>query len=196
MDTVDDALAARLNTNTADLEEFKLHGGKLLLVHGFADPMIPTLNTIAYYERLIMSQTREGRHDEKKRKEALHRAQEFARLFLQPGVGHCGGGAGPDATDFLSPLVQWVEQGIAPDQLLASKIANGVTTFTRPLCPYPALPRYSGVGDPAKADSFACVADIDRDDNQPPAGKYLDDGDNYPIVPIDDRDHGHGQDDR
>ena len=192
MDTVDDALAARLNTNTADLEEFKLHGGKLLLVHGFADPMIPTLNTIAYYERLIMSQTRQGRHDERNRREGLHRTQEFARLFLAPGMAHCGGGAGPDNFgDVISLLVQWVEQGIAPDQIVASKMVNGVTTFTRPLCPYPALPRYGGAGDPTKAGSFVCAADRDRDDNQPPAPKYLDDGDNYPIVPIDDRDHGH-----
>jgi len=196
MDTIDDALAARLNANTADLEEFKSRGGKLLLFHGLADPMVPTLNTIDYYERLITSQTHDGRHDDGKRKEGLRRTQEFARLFLQPGVAHCNGGAGPDATDFLSPLVQWVEQGIAPDQILASKIANGVTTFTRPLCSYPALPRYSGVGDPTEATSFACVDDFDRDDNQSPARKYLDDGDNYPIVPIDDRDHGHDHDNR
>jgi len=191
MDTIDDAMAARLNANTADLQEFKSHGGKLLLFHGFADPQIPTLNTITYYERLITSQTREGSHDGRKRKEGLHRTQEFARLFLQPGVAHCGGGAGPDAFDGLSPLAQWVEQGIAPDQIVASKIVNGVATFTRPLCPYPALPRYSGVGDPTKASSFVCAADRDSDDNQPPAPKYLDDRDNYPIVPIDDRDHGH-----
>jgi feruloyl esterase len=186
MDTIDDAMAARLNANTADLEEFKSHGGKLLLFHGFADPQIPTLNTIAYYERLITSQIREGRHNERKRKESLRRTQEFARLFLQPGVAHCNGGAGPDAVDFLSPLVQWVEQNVAPEQIIASKIVSGVTTFTRPLCPYPELPRYSGVGDTTKASSFVCVADSDRDDNQPPAPKYLNDGDNYPIVPIDD----------
>jgi feruloyl esterase len=197
MDTLDGAMAARVNANTADLEEFKSRGGKLLLFHGLADPVIPTLNTIAYYERLITSQTREDRHDERKQKEALRRTQEFARLFLDPGVAHCGGGAGPDTfVDGLSQLEQWVEQGIAPDQILVSKIANGVTAFTRPLCPYPALPRYSGVGDPTTASSFMCAADRDRDNNQPPAPKYLNDGDNFPIVPIDDRDHGHGQGNR
>ena len=196
MDTLDDALAARLNANTADLEEFKSHGGKLLLFNGFADPEVPTLNTIAYYERLIISQTRGERHDEREQKEALHRTQEFARLFLQPGVAHCNGGAGPDSADLLSPLGQWVEQGIAPDQIIASKIIGGVTAFTRPLCPYPALPRYSGVGDPAQASSFVCAGDRDHDDNQPSAPKYLNDGDNYPIVPIDDRDHGHDRRDR
>jgi hypothetical protein len=97
-------------------------------------------------------------------------------------------------------MVQWVEQGIAPDQIIAAKVVNGVTTFSRPLCPYPALPRCRGAGDPTQASSFVCAADEDHDDNQPPAPKYLDDGDNYPIVPIADgdrgHDHGHDHDDR
>jgi feruloyl esterase len=196
MDTVDEQFVAILNANTADLEEFKLHGGKLVLSHGFADPEVPTLNTIAYYERLIASQMPDGRHDAAARKEAIRRTQEFARLFLAPGVGHCGGGAGPDTFDAGTPIGQWVEQGIAPDQIIAYHVTNGVTDLSRPLCPYPALPRYQGVGDPTKASSFVCLGDRDRDDNQPPAPKYLDDGDNYPIVPIDDRDHGHDHDNR
>jgi feruloyl esterase len=191
MDTIDDAMAARLNANTADLEEFKSHGGKLILWHGLADPEVLPLNTIAYYERLIASQTPGNGHGKGERKVGLRRTQEFARLFLAPGVGHCGGGAGPDTVDGLSQLVDWVEQDVAPEQLIASKIVNGVTTFTRPLCPYPALPRYSGVGDKTKASSFVCVADSDDDDNQPPAPRYVDDGDNYPIVPIDDRSPHH-----
>jgi feruloyl esterase len=205
MDAVDEELAARLNANTADLEEFKSHGGKLILAHGFADPRSPTLNTVDYYERLIASQTREGRHSEGERKEALRRTQEFARLFLFPGVGHCRDGAGPDSAKgdlapgliekigriALDPLVQWVEHGIAPDRIIAYHVANGVQDFSRPVCPYPELPRYSGIGDTTKASSFLCVADRDHEDNQPPAPKYLNDGDNYPIVPIHDRDHGH-----
>ena len=71
-----------------------------------------------------------------------------------------------------------------------------MTDSSRPICPYPALPRYKGVGDPTKASSFVCAADRDRDDNQPPAPKYLNDGHNYPIVPIDDRDHRHDGDNR
>ncbi len=210
MDTFDEEMAARLNANTADLEEFKSHGGKLILTHGFADPLVPTLNTAAYYERLISSQTRDRRQDEGKRKESLRRTQEFARLFLLPGVAHCGGGAGPDTVEgdqippgpnsttiarlALDTLVQWVEHGIAPDQIIAYKVTGGVTDFSRPVCPYPALPRYRGVGDPTKASSFVCADDSDRDDNQPPAPKYLNDGDNYPIVPIDDRDRDRGHD--
>jgi feruloyl esterase len=194
MDTLDEERAARLNANTADLEEFKSHGGKLILTHGFADPRVPPLNTVAYYERLITSQTRDGRHDEGVRTEGLHRTQEFARVFLLPGVGQCSGGAGPDTFNPIGPLVQWVEHGIAPEQIIASNVAGGVTAFTRPLCPYPALPRYTGVGDTTKASSFVCVDDSDHDGNQPPAPKYLNDRDNYPIVPIDDRDRSHGHD--
>jgi feruloyl esterase len=87
MDTLDEEMAARLNANTADLDEFKSHGGKLILYHGFADPEVATLNTVAYYERLIASQTRKDRHEKGERKEALRRTQEFARLFLAPGMG-------------------------------------------------------------------------------------------------------------
>jgi feruloyl esterase len=114
---------------------------------------------------LITNQIRGSRRDQRKRDEGLRRTQDFARLFLLPGVAHCGGGAGPDTIDGLSPLMQWVEQGIAPDQIIVSKVVKGVTTFTRPSCPYPALPRYSGVGDPTKASSFVCAADTDRDNN-------------------------------
>lgn len=99
MDTIDDELAARSNANTADLEEFKSHGGKLILTHGLADPLVPTLNTVAYYERLISSQKREGRRSEEDRNEALRHTQEFVRLFLLPGAAHCSGGAGPYAVE-------------------------------------------------------------------------------------------------
>jgi feruloyl esterase len=206
MDTVDDDLAATQNANTADLEEFKSHGGKLILAHGFADPQSPTLNTVAYYERLIASQTRGNGHGHEEREAALRRTQEFARLFLFPGVGHCNGGAGPDSAEgdvhpapyskidliALDPLVQWVEHGIPPDRIIAYHVAGNVQDFSRPVCPYPALPRYSGTGDTTKASSFVCVADDDPDDNQLPAPRYLDDGDNYPIVPITPTDnHGH-----
>jgi feruloyl esterase len=192
------------------LEEFKSYGGKLILTHGFADPLVPTLNTVSYYERLITGQTDDGRQDEGERKESLRRTREFARLFLLPGVAHCGGGAGPDTVEgdqippgpnsttiarlALDPLRRWVEHGIAPDQIIAYKVTGGVTDFSRPICPYPALPRYKGVGDPTKASSFACADDGDHDDNQPPAPKYLNDGDNYPILPIDDSDRNRGHD--
>jgi feruloyl esterase len=198
MDIVGESLAAILNANTADLEEFKSHGGKLILAHGFADPRSPPLNTVAYYERLIASQAPGNGHGQGEREEALRRTQEFARLFLFPGVGHCRDGAGPDSAKgdlapglaskidriALDPLVQWVEHSIAPGQIIAYHVAGSVQDFSRPVCPYPALPRYSGMGDTTKASNFVCVGDSDPDDNQPPAPRYLDDGDNYPIVPV------------
>ena len=92
--------------------------------------------------------------------------------------------------------MQWVEQGIAPDRIIAYHVANGVQDFSRPVCPYPELPRYSGIGDTTKASSFLCVADRDHEDNQPPAAKYVNDDDNYPIVPIDDRERDHDGDKR
>jgi feruloyl esterase len=133
-----------------------------------------------------------------------------------PGAGHCGGGAGPSQVDndqpanpttnpdamawlAVDPLVQWVEHGKAPDQIIAYHVTDGMSDLSRPVCPYPALPRYSGVGSTTKASSFVCVADKDHDDNQPPAARYLDDGDNYPIVPVtptDDHDRGHNHDHR
>jgi feruloyl esterase len=186
MDEMDEAMAARLNANTADLEEFKSHGGKLVLWQGFADPRVPTLNIVDYYERLISNQASGDGQHKADRNEALRRTQEFARLFLAPGVAHCGGGAGADSFDPIISVEQWVETGVAPDQIIASKVVNHATTFTRPLCPYPELPRYSGAGDSTKASSFVCVADEGHDENQPPAPKYLNDDHNYPIVPIDD----------
>jgi feruloyl esterase len=88
IDTLDDEMATKLKRNTADLEGVKLHDGKSpILTHGFADPVVPTLNTVAYYERLIASQIRNGRHDEGERKEGLRRTQEFAQLLLLPGAG-------------------------------------------------------------------------------------------------------------
>jgi feruloyl esterase len=209
MDVVGEPLATILNANAVDLEEFKSHGGKLILAHGFADPRSPTLNTVDYYERLIASQTRDDGRGQQEREEALRRTKDFARLFLFPGVGHCRDGAGPDTANgdlfpgpltekiarvALDPLVQWVEQGIAPDQMIAYHVTNNMQDFSRPICAYPALARYKGRGDMTKASSFVCVADEDHDDYQPPAPKYLDDGDNYPIVPItpiDERDHAH-----
>jgi feruloyl esterase len=190
-------MAAQQNANAADLEEFKSHGGKLLLYHGFADPTNPTLDTVAYYERLIASQTKGDRHGRHERKDAISRTQEFARLFLLPGVGHCTGGAGPDTPDTFgwpSVLLDWAEHGIAPDRVIVRKLVGGVLTFPHLVCPYPALPRYSGVGDTANPDNFICVDDGAPVDNQPPAPRYLDDGDNYPIVPVDD--HRRDDDDR
>jgi feruloyl esterase len=85
------------------------------------------------------------------------RAAEFVRVFPVPGMNHCGGGAATDVYDVLAPLIQWVEHGRAPQEIIAS--ANPESPWpkrTRPLCPYPAIARYNGRGDIESATSFAC----------------------------------------
>jgi feruloyl esterase len=88
-------------------------------------------------------------------------AESASRFYVAPGVNHCVGGDGADTIDTLGAMVDWVEHGHAPETLTASKIdrTRGQTLFTRPLCRYPAYPRYRGKGDPDAADSFACVAE-------------------------------------
>jgi len=82
------------------------------------------------------------------------------RLFLMPGVGHCGGGVGPDQADFLGALEQWREKGVAPSQINASRPAGrGVSTpMSRPLCPFPQVARYKGSGSSNDAANFSCAA--------------------------------------
>jgi len=78
------------------------------------------------------------------------------RLFMVPGMGHCGGGDGTTTFDMLSALEQWVEKGKAPDQIPASRIVDGRADRTRPLCPYPQVASYKGSGNPDEAASFVC----------------------------------------
>ncbi len=83
---------------------------------------------------------------------------DFYRLFMVPGMFHCAGGRGADTFDALTPLIEWVEDGRAPDVIPASRIDAGVVMMTRPLCPYPQVATYDGIGDPDAAASFACTA--------------------------------------
>jgi feruloyl esterase len=130
--------AAEVHQQNPNIAPFVRGGGKLLLWHGFNDPGPSPLSTIAYYERVL---------------EAVPAARDSVRLFLAPGVLHCAGGAGPDRFDALTALESWVERGVAPTSMLATKQGS---PLSRPLCPYPALPRYKGTGDPNDAASFDC----------------------------------------
>jgi hypothetical protein len=112
--------------------------------HGFADQLIVPEGTIDYYDA-VTHELGGG----------YKRTQEFARLFMAPGVGHCGGGSGPQPQGLFEAVVDWVEHDQAPETLLASRIVSGLTQ-TRPLCPYPALARYTGTGDPNVAANFVC----------------------------------------
>lgn len=83
--------------------------------------------------------------------------KEFYRLFLIPSMFHCRGGIGCDTVDWLTPIVDWVEKGKAPDQLPGSQVEGGVTKRTRPHCPYPQVAKYKGAGSIDAAENFTCV---------------------------------------
>lgn len=130
--------AAISDANAVYLESFARHG-KLILYHGLSDQGVSPLATVAWYERV---QSANGGH-----------VQRWARLFLVPGMTHCGGGPSTDQFDMLRAIQNWVEKGRAPDRIIArGKSFPGVT---RPLCPYPTIARYKG-GDPKSASSFEC----------------------------------------
>jgi feruloyl esterase len=133
--------AAEVHQQNPNIAPFVQGGGKLLLWHGFNDPGPSPLSTIAYYESALA---------------AVPAARDNVRLFLAPGVLHCGGGAGPDRFDALTALESWVERGVAPTKLIATKQNS---PLSRPLCAYPELPRYKGTGDTNDAASFECAAE-------------------------------------
>lgn len=131
-----------IGTDSPDLTAFRKSGGKLLTWHGIADTLITPAGTVDYRERVEKS-TR-GPID------------SFYRLFLAPGVAHCGSGTGPVPTDALGALVNWVEKGQAPDTLSAAVTTSTGTTITRNLCHYPQKSYYTGHGDPNLATNHRC----------------------------------------
>jgi len=142
-----------LDSNNPDLTALRDRGAKLIVYHGWSDPDISPLASINYFEEVV-KQMNPGQQPAA----ALQQTQEFFRLFMVPGMGHCSGGPGPDRFDTLTSLEQWVEQGIAPEQMTASKIIDGETVRTRPLCVYPESPVWNGRGNPDEATSFNCEA--------------------------------------
>ncbi|MBX3622520.1 MAG: tannase/feruloyl esterase family alpha/beta hydrolase [Rhizobacter sp.] len=130
------------------LTDFAAHGGKLMFLHGLADPIFSAHDTADYYERLA------AHHG------GLAGVQSFSRFFPVPGENHCGGGRATDQFDVLTPMVEWVEQGQAPDSITAAAAANNAffPNRTRPLCPYPKFAKYKGTGSLESADSFSCEA--------------------------------------
>jgi hypothetical protein len=132
-------------SDNPDLSTFRDLGGKLVMWHGFSDQLIVPGGTIDYYD--AVTRALGG---------GYKRTQTFARLFMAPGVGHCGGGTGPQPQQLFDAVVNWVEQGEAPDTILAARTSGGVVTQTRPLCPYPALAHYTGSGSTDEAENFVC----------------------------------------
>jgi feruloyl esterase len=172
------------NALVTNLTPFSSHGGKLIMFHGFADALISPQMTIDYY---LLVQRALGKGDPA---QLLAQEQSFYRLFLVPGMGHCSGGPGLNAFgqvggtpvpndaqhNVLQALMSWVKTGVAPTTIIGTKYvndtpANGVA-MTRPLCPYPQLPRYVGSGDSMDAANFTCVDDKVHQ-NPTPAPEYL-----------------------
>jgi feruloyl esterase len=176
VDTVDDRLAAVLNADSSDLGEFREHGGKLIMYHGWADPLIPSQSSINYFNALVANDSHGFQQASlaTNGNPALRRTQSYARLFMVPGMYHCSGGPGPNTFDALTPLVNWVETGAAPETIAATKFVNDTppaVQMTRPLCVFPEVAKYSGSGSTSIAANFTCVAD-EQDFNQTPAPKF------------------------
>jgi feruloyl esterase len=149
IDYTDAKLGALFNAVNPDLSQFRAHGGKLIHYHGWSDPDITPLNSINYYQSVVKAQGGDAH--------ALSNTLEFYRLFMVPGMWHCGGGPGATSFDMIEPLEQWVEKGTAPDRVLASRITNGVVVRTRPLCPYPQEAQWKGAGGTDDAANFVCA---------------------------------------
>jgi feruloyl esterase len=183
----DNKLAALINSNNPDVSAFRDRGGKLIMWHGWADSLLEARSTLHYYNSVVALtgaglslsdlQDLSGNNGavHAKRRRRLEATQEWFRLYMTPGVTHCGGGPGPSSSfayilpqgagpnhpdyDALAALDRWVENGVAPGALIASHFdASGNADKTRPLCVYPQILRYDG-GDPARRESFSCVND-------------------------------------
>jgi feruloyl esterase len=160
--TNDAQLARILNATDPNLMAFKARGGKLILYHGWNDPAISALNTINYYTSVV---NRMGARE----------TDAFVKLYMVPGMQHCGRGPGPDSfgqngpTESADPqhniqsaLEQWVEKAIAPSSIIATKYVEDESQMrikmTRPLCPYPQAAMWTGTGSTDDAANFVCKA--------------------------------------
>jgi len=158
----DAKMAGILNSTDPDVSRFRARGGKLILYHGWSDAAIAPLNAIDYYQSVV---ARAGASE----------SRGFVRLFMVPGMQHCFGGSGPNSFgqfggatgdaehDIGTAVERWVEQGIAPERIVATKRKSDVdpkseVVRTRPLCAYPLVARYKGSGSVDEAGSFVCGA--------------------------------------
>jgi len=201
----DAKLADIINSTNPDLGAFKARGGKLLMWHGWTDTTLEPRSSLNYYNSVVAvtggglrlsslsdddvdddhdrdhdrghgDDHRRRRHDSPR--DNLEDTQDFFRLFLAPGVNHCGGGSGPNSSfaytlgndigaldadhDILAALDRWVEHDVAPTRLIASHFTAGVADKTRPICAYPKMARYKGNGDPSQPGAWICADGTER----------------------------------
>jgi feruloyl esterase len=145
----DIALADKLDNDVIaatdpDLRKFFAHGGKLILYHGWSDPLVSPQNSISYYKNVLKS--------------SGNQAEASIRLFMAPGMDHCGGGEGPSAFDMDDALSQWVKHDKAPALIVAAHLPPGPAAHTsdrtRPLCAYPRVAKYKGTGSIRRCIQF------------------------------------------
>ena len=141
-----DKKAGFIDAVNADLSGFRARGGKLLIYHGWNDGgsggAISPQNSVNYYSSVL---ARMGPKQE-----------DWLRLFMAPGMAHCGGGPGPNQVNWMAAMERWRESGIAPDRLIASRVSDNRVNMTRPVCPYPQVAQYTGVGSTNDAANFVC----------------------------------------
>jgi feruloyl esterase len=133
-----------INATNPDLKPFVAHHGKLIMYHGWTDTNITPQATVDYFGKVVDKMGGPAQ------------TAQSVRLFMVPGMNHCGGGEGPNVFNMVSALERWVEDGKAPDQVMASHLTSGKVDRTRPLCPYPQTAQYKGTGDPNDAANFTC----------------------------------------
>ena len=178
----DEKVGGILNSYNPDLRSFRTRGGKLIQYHGWGDAAIAPRDSIAYYRKVedFLRQYPDPRSNN-----ASKPVQDFYRLYMVPGMGHCWGGIGPnrfgnEGLDVVDPLPQdpehdvlraldrWVAEGVAPIKIIGTGSIHDPTNpdrslkITHPLCPYPQTARYNGTGDPRDARSFTCAIPVDR----------------------------------
>jgi feruloyl esterase len=136
------AISKLLDATSPALDEFKARGGKIVMYHGWADTALAPEMAIDYRDKV---QARFG-----------EATKGFYRLYMVPGMFHCRGGIGPERFDALTPLINWVENGKAPDAIVATQVVQGRVQRSRPLCTYPQVARHSGSGSTDDAQNFTC----------------------------------------
>jgi hypothetical protein len=133
-----------LDATDPDLSRFRARGGKIVSYYGWADNALNAMMGVDYYEKVVAA--------------LGPQTPDFYRLFMVPGMFHCGGGVGVSAFDAFTPLVNWVENGTAPRSIIGTRMQDGKAVRTRPLCPYPEVAKYKGSGSIDDAANFSCVA--------------------------------------